>query len=177
MILCPQTNPTPLSLSLSLCLHTIKQDNKTTQAFIPCPVEIPQQLSSCAHSSVGRFFQVWSLAQNLTSSEVVGLLAYDPVTTVNVPDLEGGEEPADDGQGLVGDVMALCASDEESGTVPSHLIRVLEGEVGHVVERGGQVFDGDAESLLPIRPPHQVGQEELADGKAGLVFGEDGVCL
>jgi hypothetical protein len=102
---------------------------------------------------------------SLTCSELLWLLGYHPVSCLNIDKLECWEELADNWQGFVGYILAVCATDEERWPGIAHLIWVLEGEVAQMVERGAQDLERDLELLcLLVRRPMQVTKKELADG-------------
>ena len=109
----------------------------------------------------------------LTATKLLWLFTDDPMPAINIRDLESRKESANNGQCLVGNVVTLGASDKQRRAVPSGLVRVLEGEIGHVVESVCQILDGNAESLDAVLFALQVCQEELANGEAGLVLRQD----
>ena len=62
--------------------------------------------------------------------------------------------------------MALCTSNKQRRLLETGLVRILEREIRHVVEGGGEVLDRDAELLmLAIRSLDEIRKEELADRK------------
>ena len=86
---------------------------------------------------------------------------------VDVDELEAREEAADEGDDLVGHVLALGAADEEGGALEARTLRVREGEAAHLVELAAQDVQGHAELLLGVAGGGavQVAEEELADGE------------
>lgn len=108
--------------------------------------------------------------QKRTLSKCLRILRDQPVTRLDVGDLEQGEELADDGQRLVRHVLALRAPDEQRWPLEAHLPGLLEGEVAHVREGAAEDLDGDAEALRLLAFWRvEVAEEELPDGE-GLLF-------
>lgn len=68
-----------------------------------------------------------------TLSESFRVLRDDPVAGIDIDHLEPREKLADDGDHLVGDVLALGSADEQSRFLEADRGRILEGEVAHVV--------------------------------------------
>ena len=86
---------------------------------------------------------------------------------VDVDELEAREEAADEGDDLVGHVLALGAADEEGRALEAGAVRVREGEAAHLVELAAEDGQGDAEFLLGVGGGRavEVAEEELADGE------------
>ena len=88
----------------------------------------------------------------------------------NIGHRKPGKEPPDDGERVISNVATLGAPHKQRRSLEPDFIRVLEGEVRHVVERRREVLDREAEVqvLLAISRSDEVREEELADGE-GLV--------
>ncbi len=94
------------------------------------------------------------------------------MASVDVDQLEEGEELADQRDHLVGDVLALRPADKQRGLRKADLVRVLEGEVAQVVEGLGQDVQRHAELLgLAVGGAVQVAEQKLADREGLLVVG------
>ena len=92
---------------------------------------------------------------------------------LDVGDLEEREEAADDGQDVVGHVLALGAAHEQGRAFvrpDGPVVRVFVREIGHVVQSAGEGAQRDAEAEMPSfgigrgRATDQVCQEKLPDG-------------
>jgi len=96
---------------------------------------------------------------------------------IDIRQLEPREEAADGRQHFIRNIMALRPPNEQRRTFPPSRFRIGKGEVCHVVQRVREDLDRNAPLHNPIRSPHEVGEEELADGQRLLVFLQDGVRL
>lgn len=95
---------------------------------------------------------------------------------VDVDEREAREELADQGQDLVGDVVAAGAADEQRGPLEAGGGRVPEGEVAHVAERLADDVEGHAELVRrAVLGPVQVAEQELPDRHVLLVLAQDRV--
>lgn len=83
---------------------------------------------------------------------------------INVGEPESGEESANDGDHFVGYVFGLGAADKQRWLLEPRLVRVLEGEIPHVVKVLAEDAERDPELLrLAALGPVQIAEEELAD--------------
>jgi len=108
----------------------------------------------------------------LTLPKSLRILRNKPMPSLDIDELEQGEELPDDGYHLVGDILAQRAADEEGRFAEAFLRWVLEGEVAHVVQRLGQDGQRHAELLrlaVAVGWPVQVAEEEVPD-REGLLF-------
>jgi hypothetical protein len=64
-----------------------------------------------------------------TLPESLGLLRNQPMTCLYVGEAKAWEETSDEGNHVIGDVFALCASDKESRLLEANSVWVLEGKV------------------------------------------------
>ncbi|KAJ3566686.1 hypothetical protein NPX13_g7038 [Xylaria arbuscula] len=88
-----------------------------------------QRLKSNKHREENFF-----AGRKLTFQELGRLLRNDPMPSIDIHELEPREEAADDGYGLVGDVFALRAADEQRRLLEAPLVRVAEGEIAQVIK-------------------------------------------
>lgn len=71
---------------------------------------------------------------------------------------------------IIGHVSGLGTANKQRGPSVLEIIRLLEGEVGHVIQRAAnhRKWDTEFESVVLLRPD-QVRKEELANRKGLLV--------
>lgn len=74
-----------------------------------------------------------SSSLQLTVPECGGVFRYQPMTRINVSNFKPGEEPSDDWQGFVRNVMTLRPPYKQGGFLEPDVIGVLEWKVCHVV--------------------------------------------
>ncbi len=87
------------------------------------------------------------------------------MASVDIRKLEAGEELPNRGDDLVGDVLALGASDEQRRFLVPDRAGVLEGKIAQVVQRLAQDVEGHPKLLhRAALGPEEVAQEELPDG-------------
>lgn len=126
---------------------------------------------------------------NNPSPELLEFLRHDPMATIAIQQLEAREEPPDQRQRLVRDIVALGASHDEGGALEPRDIRVLEREIRHGGQALRQRLQRDSEPQLhlvrvpvvarlvrrrvPRRHLDQVRQQELPDRQVRLVLRQD----
>lgn len=83
---------------------------------------------------------------------------------IDVGELEPGEESTNNGDHFVGHVFGLGTADEQRRLLEPRLVRVLEGEIPHLVEVLADDAERDPELLrLAALGPVQVAEEKLPD--------------
>lgn len=86
------------------------------------------------------------------------------MASLDVRNLRVREEFLDSGNGIIPDVSAFRASNNERRTVILHSARFPVREISHVIERSTQDGQRDAEfHRLVLSRTDQVGQQELAN--------------
>jgi len=84
------------------------------------------------------------------------------MTRFDVPHFEPWKEPSNNWNSFIADIFAFRTAYEQRGLLESDFVRVFEGKVGHVVQRGAKYSQGDPKSEAALRVrSREIGQEEL----------------
>jgi hypothetical protein len=76
-----------------------------------------------------------SFPKTHTFPESFRILGDNPMARVNIYELKAREEPPDNGERFIGNVVALCTADKQRRALIACLVWVFKREVSHVGER------------------------------------------
>jgi hypothetical protein len=112
-----------------------------------------------------------------TINKLLGFLANNPMSRINIHQLKPREKPPNNRQYLITHIVTLRAPNKQRLLPKPRFIRILKRKIRHVVQRIRQNLDRDAElERLSRRGSDEVGEQELAHRQVFGIGLQDLVC-
>ena len=98
--------------------------------------------------------------------ESFGFLRDDPVTTLDIAQLESREESPNDRQYIISDIVTVRATNDKRWAIISMFVRVFEREITHPVKTSSEGFDWNSKlESFRVWRADEVCEKKLPDRK------------